>query len=299
MDRLLSPQTKRIVLVVLAVALVALAGCSTGDTTPTETTDDYPLTETTTDPADGTTTDPADETTTEPPASDVDPEELAANHAERIDAASSLTASQQVLVRQTTGGNTSVSDTQMVSYYDLADRVGLQTATKSVTAPQYATKQRTDKYTAGDETFLRANSSTSQQAEYYYDQQPYNYSAPPTPVNFTSAGWTGLYENMNASLQEQGTTEFGNETVTRYTASGQASLPVLSAGAGSSFSELDQINATVLVTDDGLVTSTTVRASGTSVRGTDLAIAYQYTVTDLNETTVTEPAWTENVNATG
>jgi|GEM_PF-3242402 len=293
MDRLLSPKTKQVLLVLLAVGLVALAGCNTGgDGTPSVTsTDGEPLNETTP----GETTTP-NETT---PQSDVDFDELAAGHEMQVESADSLTEGAQILEQYTVNGSPSVSTTEVVTYYDLAEQVGLETAAVSQSSSQGSLQQNSVKYTAGDETFQRTNSTQVQDAQYYYDQEPYNMSAQPTPVNFTSVGWTTLYDNMNASLLEDGTTEFQNETVQKYTASGRDRLPALSSGIGSSFSELETFNATMLVTDDGLITRTTIRASGTTVQGAELTLAYQYTVTDVDATTVEEPDWTDNVNTTG
>ncbi|QSG11759.1 hypothetical protein HSBGL_1337 [Halapricum desulfuricans] len=91
MDRLLSPKTRQIVLVVLAVSLVALAGCTTGgDTAPTETTTGDELTDTPTD-------EPTDTQTDEPPESDIDPGELADSHAALLEDADSVTAGQRVV----------------------------------------------------------------------------------------------------------------------------------------------------------------------------------------------------------
>ena len=287
MDRLLSPKTKRVLLVLLAVGLVALAGCNTGgDTTPSATsTDDGPLNETT-----------PNETT---PQSDIDFDELVAGHKAQVESADSLTEGAQILERYTVNGSPSASTTEVVTYYDIAEQVGLETAAVSQSSSQGSIQQNSVKYTADAETFQRTNSTQAEDARYLYDQEPYNMSAQPTPINFTSVGWTNLYDNMNASLLEDGTTEFQNETVQRYTASGRDRLPELSSGIGSSFSELETFNVTMLVTDDGVITRTTIRASGTTLRGNSLTRAFQYTVVDLNATTVEEPDWTDNVNTTG
>lgn len=294
MNRLLSPKTKRVVLVVLAVALVALAGCSTGDTTPTETTDDSPLTETTTDPADETTTDEL----TSSPESDVDPGELAASHAAQIEKASSVTAGQRVTQQQELDGNTSAVSQQVQGYYDFENSIGLEDSSQLQQSQFGSLSSSAQKYTAGNETFLRQNSSQLPEPQYAYDSEPYNESVPPTPVDFTSVGWGQLYETWNPSLQSQGETDFQGETVEEYRAEGQESLPYLSETLGASFEEIDEINATVLVTDDGLITYTAIQASGTGSEGGDVTSTYEFTVTDLDETTVEEPAWLDQVNTT-
>ncbi len=304
MDRLLSPKTKQVLLVLLAVGLVALAGCNTGgDGTPSVTsTDGESLNETT--PGETTTpneTTPGETTTPNEttPQSDVDFDELAAGHDTQVESADSLTEGAQILEQYTVNGSQSVSTTEVVTYYDLAEQVGLETAAVSQSSSQGSLQQSSVKYTAGTETFQRTNSTQRQDAQYRYDQEPYNMSAQPTPINFTSVGWTTLYDNMNASLLADGTTEFQNETVQKYTASGRDRLPALSSGIGSSFSELETFNVTMLVTDDGLITRTTIRAAGTTVQGAELTLAYQYTVADLGATTVEKPDWTDNVNTTG
>lgn len=296
MDRLLSPQTKRVVLVVLAVALVALAGCSTGgDTTPSET-------ETTSELPDETTTDPADEPTTDestsPPESDVDPGELAASHAGQIENASSVTAGQRVTQQQELDGNTSAVSQQVQGYYDFENSIGLEDSSQVQQSQLGSLSSSAQKYTAGNETFLRQNSSQLPEPQYAYDSEPYNESVPPTPVDFTSVGWGQLYETWNPSLQSQGETDFQGETVEEYRAEGQESLPYLSETLGASFEEIDEINATVLVTDDGLITYTAIQASGTGSEGGDVTSTYEFTVTDLDETTVEEPAWLDQVNTT-
>lgn len=288
MNRLLSPKTKQVLLVLLAVGLVALAGCNTGgDGTSSAT------------PTDGGPLNGVTSTETSTPASDVNFDELVASHKTRVESAGSLTEGARILEQYTVNGSPSVSTTEVVTYYDLAEQVGLETAAVSQSSSQNSIQQNSVKYTAGTETFQRTNSTQVQDAQYFYDQQPYNMSAQPTPINFTSVGWTNLYDNMNASLLANGTTEFRNETVQKYTASGRNRLPALSSGVGSSFSELDTFNVTMLVTEDGVITRTTIRASGTTPRGDSLTLAYQYTVVDLNTTTVEKPGWTDNVNTTG
>ncbi|MEF8826330.1 MAG: hypothetical protein V5A34_07025 [Halapricum sp.] len=296
MDRLVSPKTKQVLLVVLAVALVALAGCNTGGDTTTTSPD-----ETLTDGNETLTTDTetTEPTTTEPPESDIDPDVLASEHAAQVAAADSLTAGRTISVRSVSDGNLSTQYTEYVGYYNFQDSVGFENASETYSGAQGAFRSSSEVYTNGNETFQKVNSTRYPEAQYFYGQEPYNESAPPTPVNFENTGWVSIYESLNGSFQSQGTTEYQGQTVEEYTADGQASLPVLSEDLSGSFSEMDSLNATILVTEDGLVTYLGVQASGTGPDGSDLSFGYQFTVTDVNATTVEEPAWTDQVNATG
>jgi hypothetical protein len=297
MDRLFSARTKRIALVVLAVTLVALAGCSTGgnggDGTPTANqTTPEPTAEPTPEPT--TTDEPSP-----PPESDIDPAELAASHTAQIEAATSVTAGQQVQQRQVLDGNTSVGSQQLLGYYDLENSIGLVNSSQTSQSQLGSVSSSAQQYTASNETFLRQNSTRLPEPQYSYDAEPYNMSQQPTPVNFTGIGWGQFYETWNPSLQSQGETEFQGETVEEYRAEGQNSLPYLSETLGNSFQEIDTINATTLVTDDGLATYTVIQVSGTGTRGGEITTTFQFTVTGVNETTVPEPAWLEQVNTTG
>ncbi|QSG06203.1 DUF7537 family lipoprotein [Halapricum desulfuricans] len=297
MDRLLSPKTKQIVLVVLAVSLVALAGCTTGgDTTPTETPTGEELTD---EPTDTPTDEPTDTPTDEPPESDIDPDELADSHATLLEDADSVTAGRRVVQRQAADGNTTVLSQQVQGYYDFEESTGLQASSRIQRGQFGSFTSSAQAYTAGNETFLRQNSSQIEEPQYAYDSEPYNESTPPTPVSFTGVGWGQLYESWSPSLQSQGETDFQGETVEQYRAEGEESLPYLSENVGASLGSLDEINATVLVTEDGLVTYTAIQVSGTGPNGGDVTSTYEFTVTDLNETTVEEPDWTGNVNTTG
>lgn len=297
MERLFSARTKQIALVVLAVSLLALAGCSTGDDssdgTPTvNQTVPEPTSEPTPEPT--TTDDP-----TPPPESDIDVDELAASHAAQIEAATSLTAGQQVQQRQVLDGNTSVGSQQSLGYYDLENSTGLVNSSQTSQSQLGSFSSSAQQYTAGNETFLRQNSTQLPAPQYSYDAEPYNMSQQPTPVNFTGVGWGQFYEAWNPSLQSQGETEFQGETVEEYRAEGQDSLPYLSETLSGSFQEIDTINATTLVTDDGLVTYTAIQVSGTGTRGGEITSTFQFTVTDINSTTVPEPNWLDQVNQTG
>ncbi|MEF8826716.1 MAG: hypothetical protein V5A27_10330 [Halapricum sp.] len=306
MDRLVSPKTKQVLLVVLAVALVALAGCNTGgDTTtsPGETLTDgnetlTTDTETTTEP---TTTEPTttEPTTTEPTESDIDPDVLASEHAAQVEAADSLAAGRTISVRSVSDGNLSTQYTEYLGYYNFQDSVGFENATETYSGVQGAFRSSSEVYTNGSETFQKVNSTRYPEAQYFYGQEPYNESELPTPVDFENAGWVSIYESLNGSFQSQGTTEYRGQTVEEYTADGQASLPNLSEDLSASFSEIDSLNATILVTEDSLVTYLGIQASGTGTDGSDLSLGYQFTVTDVNATTVEEPAWTSSVNTTG
>lgn len=293
MDRLFSARTKQIALVVLAVTLVALAGCSTGgnggDGTPT-------ANQTTPEPTTEPTT--TDEPTSQP-ESDIDTDELAASHSAQIEAATSVTAGQQIQQQQVLDGNTSVGSQQVLGYYDLENSMGLVNTSQTSQSQLGSVSSSAQQYTAGNETFLRQNSSQLSEPQYSYDAEPYNMSQQPTPVNFTGVGWGQFYEAWDPALQSQGETEFQGETVEEYRAEGQDSLPYLSETLGNSFQEIDTINATTLVTDDGLVTYTAIQVSGTGQQGGEIETTFQFTVTDLNETTVPEPTWLDQVNTTG
>lgn len=297
MDTLFSARTKQIALVVLAVSLVALAGCSTGgnggDGTPTmNQTTQEPTAEPTPEP---TTTDEP----TPPPESDLDPAELAASHTAQIETATSVTAGQQIQQQQVLDGNTSAGSQQLLGYYDLENSIGLVNSSQTSQSQFGSISSSAQQYTAGNETFLRQNSTQLQAPQYFYDAEPYNMSQQPTPLNFSSVGWGQFYEAWNPSLQSQGETEFQGETVEEYHAEGQESLPYLSETLSGSFQEIDAMNATVLVTDDGLATYTAIQVSGTGQRGGDITTTFQFTVTDVNETTVSEPNWLDQVNTTG
>ena len=297
MERLFSAQTKRIALVVLAVTLVALAGCSTGDDggdtpAPNGTLTETPTPEPTAEPTPDPTPDPA-------PDRDIDPAELASSHAAQIDAATSLSTAQQVVFEQRLDGNTSVVTSGVSGAYDLQASVGTETYEEVIQSSLQRMGRSTDVYTAGNETFLRQNSTQTSEPQYGYGQQPYNESTEPSPVAFSNIGWVGVYQQWNASLESQGQTEFRGQTVTEYRAEGIADLPVITQEVNDSFASFDSANATSYVTDDGLVTYTRIDITGTSTDGGSLSATLQYSVSDVNATTVEEPDWTDQVNTTG
>lgn len=302
MDQLLSAQTKRITLVVLAVALVALAGCSTGDSTGDTPTPNETLTDATDTPTPEPTIEPTPtpEPTPEPdPVRDVDPDELASSHSSIVNASSSLTSGQQVVFEQQIDGNTSTLVSSVAAYYDFENRVGLQNNTEMIRGPGRTVGGTSETYTVGNETFSRTNTSRLSEPRFNYGKEPYNESTDPTPVGFVNVGWVTLYQDWNASLESQGETEFRGQTVTEYEAVGTGDLPVLTERLNDSFSEFETANATVYVTDDGLVTYTLVEVSGDATSGGSLSATLQYSVTDVNATTVEEPDWTDQVNTTG
>lgn len=302
MDRLVSPKTKRVLLVVLAVTLVALAGCNTGgDTTtvPNETLTDGD--ETTTAPqttqTESETTDGPETTTTEIPESDIDPAVLASEHASQVAVADSLTTGQRFVVQQNRNGSTTVYDSRVASYLDFENSTGLQNSGELSQSSQGSQSRSVDFYTAGNETFARLNTSMTQEAQYFYGTEPYE-DTQLSPVDFANASTRTAYDDLNVSLQLQGETEFDNETVHEYTATGQDRILNL-VGIDRSAVQVDRINATFLVTDDGLITSTEIQATGVTANGVPFDMAFQRTVTDVNATTVEEPAWTSDVNTTG
>jgi hypothetical protein len=305
MDRLFSARTKRIALVVLAVTLVALAGCSTGgnggDATPTANqTTPEPTSEPTSTSTPEPTSTPTPEPTPEPNLTrDIDPGDLAESHTSVVDSASSLTVAQQTAFTQHLEGNTSLFSSSVSGQFNFEDSVGLQNFTEIQQSQLGRVGGTTEVYTDGNETFTRTNTTRTQQPQFNYGQEPYNGTNEPTPVNFTNVGWTGLYDSWNASLESQGETEFRNETVTEYRAEGTSDLPFLVSQLNDSYAEFDTVNATVLVTDDGLVTYTIIQMSGTDTNGGTLSATLQYSVTDPNTTTVPEPAWLDQVNTTG
>lgn len=267
MDRLLSPRTKRVALVVGVVALVALAGCTSGG---------------------------SDDTTT-PTTNGTDMGQLASDHAAQIDAAQSLTTSQEIVVQQAQNDTTVTDTRQRITYFDLENSLGLENYTRTYSSAQGEVVQSADTYTVNDETYLRSYDSRIGQTRYFYGQEPYNQSEPPSPLNFTSAGDVSFYEFMNASVEAQGTTEFQGESVQRYTANGTENLPNVTDLYSSSFGTIDGANATLLVTDDGLVRHMEIQLTGTSTGGQPLAVTIRLTASDIDSTTVQEPDWLSEV----
>jgi len=204
-----------------------------------------------------------------------------------------------VVFEQRLDGNTSVVASGVSGAYDLQASVGTETYEEVIQTQFQRMSRSTNVYTAGNETFLRQNTSQSSEPQYDYGQQPYNESTEPSPVTFENVGWVGVYQQWNASFESQGESEFGGQTVTEYRAEGVSDLPVIKQQLNSSYDKFETINATSYVADDGLVTYTIIEVNGTSTDGGILSTTLKYSVSDLNDTTVEEPDWIDQVNTTG
>lgn len=297
MERVRSRKGLRVALVLLTVALVALAGCNTGgggsdtttapQSTPAPETTDMPGE--TTDTPDGT----PDQTPTETPTDDPDgvsTESLTADHYDQIQSAGTFTSNVSVYFESVENGNTSTLSLVQLSQLNLDDQVGLQDVTSTITSPSFNTSSSGTTYTTGSETFVRVTSIGSNQSQYRYGQEPYN-ATDPVPINFSVAGGENLFESQETFWQDRGTTTFEGESVQRYTADGVNSMPNLSDALGASFSQIDNVNATLLVTDDGLIRHMNIHIEGQTEEGVTSSMIVTFTISDVGTTTVPTPDW--------
>lgn len=290
MDRLRSTNVTRVLLVVFAVALIALAGCTgggNGNAPDTTTTDTPPMTETTT----------TSSTPTPTPTDGVNSSALVANHSAAIQSLDSFTGTQTIRFESTRNGSTSMIEADQRTHFDAQNGLGFSNFSQAIQTPQGTQSQIIQTYTSGNETFLRANSTTQTEPQFAYGQEPYN-SSEPSPVSVESAGSVSTLSGVNGTFQSQGTTTYNGQTVTEYTASGEENLPGITATFGQSFTEIDSISATLYVNGDGVITYMDISISGSSNDATT-SLEATFTVEDIDATTVTEPSWLDQVNATG
>lgn len=300
MARLLSRKGAHVLLVVLAVALVALAGCNTGGggTTGTPSMSEAPHTNGTQTPTPTpATTETPSQTPSPPPAGSVNGSAIAADHVSKIQSAGTFTTNVNMTFVTVQNGSRSSIALDQTAYLNLDDQVGLQSLSTKLQSPGYSSSATSHTYTAGNETFYRQNVSGSSVA-YRYGTAPYNASEP-SPVNFSSASGETLFSGQGIYWLEQGQTTFQGETLTKYTADGLNSMPNISESLGTSFKQVDSANATLLVADSGVVRRMTLSVSGVTNDGANATATVSFTVTDVGSTTVPTPDWLDQARQSG
>lgn len=285
----------RIALVVLVVALVALAGCSSdgGTTTsPGDTTTDAPTTETM-EPTTTTTTEDGmngGTTTTEqmgPGGSVTD------GFAEALEAAGSFTSEARINLQTTQQGQEVNVTIDQIMYVDITNEVGLMNQTISGLFGQGSTIL-TESYTSGDETYQRSVSPFQEGPQYSYATEPYTNTSV-TPVNFSQASGQQSYIDQGITWTNEGSTTYEGMQVTRYTAEGVENFPNLDTVTGQSIESVDSVSAELLIDDNKIVRLLQWDISGTNEQGNDVSLSLTFEISNVGSTTVEEPAWTDEV----
>lgn len=311
----------RIALIVLVVALVALAGCSSnGDGTtasPGDDTTDAPTTElqTTsemgeptpepTDSATDTPTDTSTDTPTDSPGSDVpfpwntEPvtgDGVAGDHATRLYESGSFTATLNATASgiSQSGGSQNVTIGQRMRI-DIESRQAVARQTVTNIFGQNSTLN-TDRYTSGGETYQRSTSPFTSEAQYNYGTAPYTNSSA-IPVNLTQASGAGFAVGVDVTWSEQGSATVDGVSTTRYTASGTESFGNIEGIVGTSVDTVESIEAEIYVDGDGIVRQMTYDVAGTDSDGNDVTLDVSYSISAVGSTSVQEPAWTSEVDA--
>lgn len=293
-------------MIVVVVAMVALAGCSSGGSTTTAPGTDAPDSSSTTVPGtdapngatttsgtDGTTTDGSDSatttdgsdggtTTTSGPSNS-----LVADHAAALESAGSFTSEVNITQDIVQDGNKTTVQINQWTAIDTEANKGLRKQRFTGLFGGNMTIN-TSSYTSGDTTYMRAQ-SPFQGTQYLNASAPYNESGQVQPVNVTQAGGE-TYISQNITWSEAGTTTFKGVSVTKYTADGEASFPGLAESMGGNLT-IESVNAQALVDDDGVVRHMTLHVSGTQQNGNSVTSTIELTTTEVGSTTVQEPSW--------
>lgn len=262
-------QRTRLVLALALAGALVLAGCG-GNGSTTTTADGTPGTATT-GPATATDAPGYDQ-----PGDALDADQLRAN-ARAVDSYTGTFG-----VTWTING----SETDVLDLRIAVDRVAERGRLEATTRLGGVT--RVERYTAGDTTYVRTNRSGSvsyaSETEPYEAVQPVNITAGPT----SSGGDGSLVAALN--WERVGTETFDGTTVTRYESTGVADrsrLPAAFAGQA----DVRNVSATILIDGEGRLRSYTFEYVLVGDGGQTVAATQTFTVTAVDETSVTEPDW--------
>lgn len=268
---------RQVAVIVAVVAMVALAGCSSGGSTTTA-----PGTDTTSEP----------DTTTEPnatPSVDVEPANVSESHAAALSAAGSFTSRVDITQEVVQDGNTTAISVDRRTAIDLEAGTGLRfQSSTGLLGPN--TTINTTSYTAGDTTYMRVTSPLQDEPRLLNASEPYSPNSNVQPVNASQARGEA-YIGQNVTWSSNGTTTVDGTTVARFTASGAENLPDIAASMSSSNLTVERLDAEMLVDSDGVVRRLTLDVSGTQANGNSVSSSIEYTVTEIGSTNVSEPGW--------
>ncbi len=277
--------------------LTAIAGCSVlidGDTGSTP----VPTTPTPSDDAPEPTPSPTDtgESDSTPPASVVestDPDSqytsfnaaaVNTEHTSRLEQAGSFTTQSSLIIQNSTHTRY-INGTYAVEYNGPALNVANITFIEDGTVQDFPT---TTRYTSDGRTYERRIERTDEGTEtsYYSGQEPYS-ASDPQPVNTTVAYTIGqiAHDVIETSAWNQtGSGEPEGAEVIRYDTSG-------GAFGVDRFGNVDGA-ATFVIDTDGVVRYVSYQFTA-SVGGEPTAYRYTAGYTNVGETTVEEPSWTD------
>jgi hypothetical protein len=303
---------RREVLVVAAVLLVALAGCSglSSSGTPTaDATEPGTATETTSvaspdTPSDverstreaGDSTgdgsdDPAGSVETNVTGADLDGAALNDATAAAVEAAGSYTLQSNTVfaTRQSTGS--SLTQTTTTTRVDLEANTGIRVSDQTVSSPRFEQNTSRVVYTEDNVSYQKLTSSRG--SNYSSQEGEATGLGGINTVNVTGYSQNLRYLSDGLVWQDNGTETVDGVTTTRYTLAG---LSNVTAFTGNTTATITDMSGTLLVDDDDVVRRTAISYTAETRRGTT-TVQFRFDLVDVGSTTVEEPDWTSRAES--
>jgi|GEM_PF-3241618 hypothetical protein len=314
--------TRRGLLVVAAVLLVALAGCSglSGDTTPTAdetptangtenaTTTPAPSPESSTptpSPEGSTPTDtaPDQQTPTEDSESatdleangtgaDLDGEALDDATRTAVEDAGSYTYQSAVFTVSQSQRGRSITRQNTTAQVDLEAEQGLRVSNLTIASQRSSQEFSATVYTDGNTSYRQR--ITSQGTNYSTQEGTSNSTGAIIPVNTSGFAPNLTFVTDGLVWEANGTTTVDGDTVTEYTLAG---LEDQNSFTESPRATLTGISGTLYVDDDDVVRQFSLTYEAESRAGTSTS-QQQFRLSELGSTTVEEPDWTSGAEET-
>lgn len=169
---------------------------------------------------------------------------------------------------------------------------------------------RSDSYTDGNVTYERLAFGTGDSATVRYRRGGTDDGSlgGVQPVNLSSATNANLAKEVAESINwtQTGVVDRDGETLTRYEATGRENFTdfrddtdlgsLEGLGANASEATIDSVNATLLVSPDGLVREFRFRLTGTT-DGKSIVMQFAVRTTDVGATDATPPDWLDEARA--
>ncbi|MFB6171903.1 MAG: hypothetical protein ABEJ23_05165 [Haloarculaceae archaeon] len=218
------------------------------------------------------------------------------DHVERLSAAGSFTTT---VALQLDSGDGPARFSQTTAVNRTGDRA-LQTS--RVTAGGSVGHLESATYTADGVTYERLAFGTGDSATVRYRRGAGDATGDPRPVNVSGATSADLVRQVAERINwtQTGVVERNGTTLTRYAASGRENFTDFRRGAdlqpldglneSAAGASLDDVNATLLVTPDGLVREFHFAFSGTR-DGTPVTLQFTVRITDVGSTDAAPPDW--------
>lgn len=309
---------RRTGLVVAAVLLVALAGCSglSGETTPTDNSTDTPaenMTGTpaenmTGTPAENMTGTPADNTsvnssegnetegnetdtneTTDVEGADLDGAALNAATTAAVEDAGSYTLETTTYQTSETDQGESIRRLDTTVRVDLDADEGIRQSNSSFQSQPLTQNSSITVYTDGNMSYQEriTGGETNYSAQ---EGEPTSVRGGIRPVNTDSFTQNFTFVTSGVVWEENGTETIDGDSVTRYTLAG------FEESNGNSDATITDSTGTLLVDDSDAIRYIELGVTTQSDSGTS-TVLLQYRLTDIGSTTVEEPDWLEQAQS--